>query len=335
MGQGRSSRRAPRRRRHLQGAALALAIGTAAVVGPGAAGAGPAHGASPQGHDRDRFQIEVLSGRADQVSGGDALVQVTVPRGVRTSRVEVELGRADVTDAFARQDDGTLVGLVDGLAEGRNTLTVRATGRGPTPRSTRLTLVNHPIGGPIFSGPQQQPFVCTTTRGRFDGRPILGQPLVDNQDHFGIPVAAEGPDGSYPQDGRGYPTAAAEIVGWSSDCAAETRYRLRLPHHRRRLPLARRPHRAAAGRRRHRHDDGRRHRALRRPLGARHDQPLRLQRRHPGPDDRDRPGRARRQPVEPAPGVQLRRRRRHRPQPGHAPTSAACCPPTCSARATA
>src|SRR4029450_12556015 len=39
-----------------------------------------------------------------------------------------------------------------------------------------------------------------------------------------IPVAAEAPDGSYPQDGRGYPTAAATIVGWSRDCSATTRY---------------------------------------------------------------------------------------------------------------
>ncbi|HEV7758932.1 MAG TPA: DUF6351 family protein, partial [Acidimicrobiales bacterium] len=198
-----------------------LAIGTAAVVGPGTAGAGPGHGTNGDHHDR--FALDVLSGRADQVTDGDALVQVTVPRGVRTSRVEVKLGRTDVTDAFARQPDGTLQGLVDGMPEGRNTLSVRATGRGPTPQPARLTLVNHPLGGPIFSGPQQQPFVCTTSRGRFDGRPILGQPLVDNQDHFGIPVAAEAADGSYPQDGRGYPTAAAEIVGWSGNCAATTR----------------------------------------------------------------------------------------------------------------
>jgi hypothetical protein len=226
MGLGRDSRREPRRwRRHLTATALVLAVGTAAVVGPGTAGAGPAHGDHPAGgdHDRDRLRLEVVSGRADQVSGGDALVRVTVPRGARTSRVEVTRGRTDVTGAFARQDDGTLLGLVDGLREGRTTLTARVTGRGPTPRPTSLTLVNHPIGGPIFSGPQQQPFVCTTARGRFDGRPILGQPLVDNQDHFGIAVAAEGPDGSYPQDGRGYPTADAEIVGWSGDCSAETR----------------------------------------------------------------------------------------------------------------
>jgi len=198
---------------------VTLAVGTTSLVGVGSA----AGGAPAPERSGDRFGITVLSGRADQVSGGDALVQVEVPRNVSAHRVRVARGSTDVTGAFAAQDDGSLVGLVDGLADGRNTITVKATGRGHTPRPESLTLVNHPIAGPIFSGPQQQPFVCTTARGRLDARPLLGQPLVDNQDSFGIPVAAEAPDGSYPQDGRGYPTADAEIVGWSGNCAADTR----------------------------------------------------------------------------------------------------------------
>lgn len=198
---------------------VTLAVGTTSLAGAGSA----ASGAPAPERSGNRFEVTVLSGRADQVSGGDALVQVEVPRNVSTHRVRIARGSTDITGAFAEQDDGSLVGLVDGLAEGRNKITVKATGRGHTPRSETLTLVNHPIGGPIFSGPQQQPFVCTTARGRFDGRPILDQPLVDNQDSFGIPVAAEAADGSYPQDGRGYPTAAAEIVGWSGDCATDTR----------------------------------------------------------------------------------------------------------------
>ncbi|HMG42114.1 MAG TPA: DUF6351 family protein [Acidimicrobiales bacterium] len=198
---------------------MTLVVGVGAVVG---AGSGNAAEARPDG---DRFEITVLSGRPDQVSGGDALVQVAVPRRVPTDRVRVTVGDRDVTSAFDEPADGghALVGLVDSLVEGDNTLTVKATGRGHRPRDARLTLVNHPVGGPIFSGPQQQPFVCTTARARFDGRPLLDQPLVDNQDHVGIPVAAEAPDGSYPQDGRGYPTAAATVVGWSQDCASDTR----------------------------------------------------------------------------------------------------------------
>lgn len=213
----------PRGRRTLVIAAGLVVLGTS-VAGTGAAGAsrqdrGRGHG--------NRFEITVLSGAAEQVSDGDALVQVTVPRSVSTDDVRVELGDIDVTDAFTDDDgDRALVGLVEGLAEGDNTLRVEADGRRGRggPQAAEITLVNHPSSGPIFSGPQQQPFVCTTARGRFDGRPILDQPLVDNQDRFGIPVAAEAADGSYPQDGRGYPTAAAQIVGWSGDCGADTRY---------------------------------------------------------------------------------------------------------------
>jgi hypothetical protein len=213
-----TGRRPSTRRRRLAAAVVGVVIGTSLV------GSGPVDG-TPAGGAGNRFEVTVLSSEPDQVSGGDALIEVRVPRGTRTDAVRVTVGGTDVTGALT-PDGRTLTGVVDGLAEGENTLRVEAAGsRGHGgPRATEVTLTNHPIGGPIFSGPQQQPFVCATARGRFDGRPILGQPLVDNQDSIGIPVAAEAPDGSYPQDGRGYPTADAQIVGWSKDCAADTRY---------------------------------------------------------------------------------------------------------------
>jgi pimeloyl-ACP methyl ester carboxylesterase len=69
-----------------------------------------------------------------------------------------------------------------------------------------------------FEVETQYPFVCTTARNG------LGQPLVDNQDGEGIPVAEEDEQGDYPQDDRGYPTEEATIVGWSRDCEVETQY---------------------------------------------------------------------------------------------------------------
>ncbi len=121
----------------------------------------------------------------------------------------------DVTDLFEPEEGRhALVGLVDGLVLGWNFLSVSPNPRGRGRVALRL-LKNHPISGPIFSGPQQQPFVCTTARLG------LGQPLADNMDAIGIPVAMEDADGNYPRDGRGYPTGDAEIVGWSKDCAAE------------------------------------------------------------------------------------------------------------------
>jgi hypothetical protein len=169
------------------------------------------------------FTIAVLSSDPSQVSGGDALVEIEVPRNVPLHQVRVTRNGVDVTDRFTEGNDRTLVGLVDELVVGTNEVAVAANGRGAGRPSARLTLVNHPISGPIFSGPQQQPFVCTTARATFDGRRLLGQPHVDNQSSFGIPVAAEDANGGYPSDGRGYPTADAQIVGWSKDCGATTR----------------------------------------------------------------------------------------------------------------
>lgn len=66
---------------------------------------------------------------------------------------------------------------------------------------------------------EQYPFVCTTARNG------LGQPKVDNQARQGIPVAEEDAAGGYPMDERGFPTAAAIVVGWSRDCSVEQQFR--------------------------------------------------------------------------------------------------------------
>ncbi len=101
--------------------------------------------------------LTVLSGRADLVSSGDALVQLGLPAGAKGLRVTVA-GR-DITKAFSAKEH---LGLVTGLKLGANPLVATvADGRG-----ARLTLVNHPSGGPVFSGPQIQPWVCAAgTKG--------------------------------------------------------------------------------------------------------------------------------------------------------------------------
>src|SRR6188474_3263913 len=47
--------------------------------------------------DDDTFEVVTLSNRADLVSGGDALVEVRVPKGVALSRVKVTRNGTDVT----------------------------------------------------------------------------------------------------------------------------------------------------------------------------------------------------------------------------------------------
>ena len=105
---------------------------------------------------RHLVRIKVLSTRADLVSGGEALVQVILPPRTKISRVKVHVGGRDVTKEFGLRSNGKFEGLVTGLANGSNLLTARL----PDGYGARLTIVNHPIGGPIFSGPQIQPWLC-------------------------------------------------------------------------------------------------------------------------------------------------------------------------------
>jgi Tannase-like family of unknown function (DUF6351) len=115
-----------------------------------------------------------VSTRAEYVSGGDVLLEVRThdPGGARHLRIEVD-GR-DVMSAFHTMPDGSRLGLVTGLTVGSHTIVARANGSGkglPPGRSTQLTVVNHPVTGPLFSGPQQQPFFCETQQAG------LGPPL--------------------------------------------------------------------------------------------------------------------------------------------------------------
>jgi hypothetical protein len=101
-------------------------------------------------------QIRVLSDRADLVSGGDALVRVKLPRGVRASRLRLTAGHRNVTRALRRTGPRRLGGRVRGLRVGRVALTARIRGGS----AARLYVTNHPIGGPVFAGPQIQPWTC-------------------------------------------------------------------------------------------------------------------------------------------------------------------------------
>src|SRR3954454_20844535 len=100
--------------------------------------------------------LEVLSNRADLISGGDALVAARLTDDVNPATVHVDVDGVDVTSAFALRPNGRFEGLVTGLKAGANTLTVRdAAGAGK-----RIAIINHPIGGPVFAGPQVTPYAC-------------------------------------------------------------------------------------------------------------------------------------------------------------------------------
>ena len=139
------------------------------------------------------------------VTGGDALIQLTIPRNVPLHKAVLLRNGTDVTSTLTLDPSArTLTGMVTGLRLGANTLVAESNGRGKGRPTAELTVVNHPVTGPIFSGPQQQPFVCKTqTQG-------LGFPLVDNQEAVGMRLFQT----------PGNP--ATPIVGWSKDCSAPT-----------------------------------------------------------------------------------------------------------------
>src|SRR5436190_3290605 len=112
------------------------------------------------------LRIEVLSNRADVISGGDALVQIVRPADASGVPFRVKVGDRDETDAF--DSDG--VGLIAGLDNGPNVVTATLDdGRG-----AQITITNHPIGGPVFAGPQVQPWICQAgTKGPQCDKPAV------------------------------------------------------------------------------------------------------------------------------------------------------------------
>jgi hypothetical protein len=147
------------------------------------------------------FDVEVVSSAPDQVTGGDSRLHIQVPANMSPHQVEVTVNGVDQSGHFSLiPGTRTLTGVVDGLALGENTVVVRPTSRSRgRPAEVTLELVNHPITGPVFSGPQQYPFVCQVQST------VLGQPLVDNE--------TEG----YPVYGN-----MGAVIGYSKDCSVET-----------------------------------------------------------------------------------------------------------------
>jgi hypothetical protein len=128
-----------RRARLLAGAAVGVALLSSLV---------PAHGGTPPS-----VQIITLSNRADLISGGDALLAVDVPAGAAPS---VTLDGGDVTAQFVRLSSSRWEGVVSGMPVGANVVMARL----PDGTGAQLTITNHPNGGPLFAGPQMQPWKC-------------------------------------------------------------------------------------------------------------------------------------------------------------------------------
>lgn len=145
----------------------------------------------------EAYDMRVLSSSPDQVSGGDVLLAL---EGVRSTDALASMdfslnGELISPDRVFERDDRIEV-LISGLREGENEIRMAPA---DSSASTTLMVSNHPITGPLFSGPQQYPFVCSSVL-EWDV-----QPLVDQGETAGFPVV----------------DAEGGTLGFSRDCSVE------------------------------------------------------------------------------------------------------------------
>lgn len=116
----------------------------------------PGNGGNPGGPGTvdDRVSLQVLSNRPDLVSAGDVLVEVVAEDAAAVDELVLLRNNTDVTRLLQADPDNPLrlLALVDGLSVGENTLSTNI--------GNSLTVVNHPSGGPVFTGPHIQPWKC-------------------------------------------------------------------------------------------------------------------------------------------------------------------------------
>ena len=124
------------------------------------------------------FTIEVLSSRADTITGGDTLLRIEVPQVVPMNKVTVTLNGADITAQFVPNSVGrSMTGLITGLVNDDNDLVVDSNGQGNGRPRASITLTNYAITGPVFSGKHEQPYICATTNFNLGaGLGVLGPP---------------------------------------------------------------------------------------------------------------------------------------------------------------
>ncbi len=195
--------------------------GAAGVPEPAAPGpllveADPYTGTAP-GLEPGQIELAVTSTRSSMVTGGDARMEV---RGLDAGDELVVVlhapdGAVDLTAAFERAG-GVATGLVEGLREGPNLVTAQATGPAGVRRAT-LEVHDHPVTGPVISGPRPQPFVCETEEAGL-GPPLDEHCSVAPREQFfartatGRYVELADPYAGYPPDTATAVTRTGEVV---------------------------------------------------------------------------------------------------------------------------
>ena len=136
---------------------ILVALALAGCGGSSGGGSGGDPDSGPGGAVEDSAQLRVLSNRPDLVSAGDVLVEVVLENAEAVDDLVLTRNGSDVTSVLHASPDNPLrlLGVVNGLAVGDNTLSTNI--------GNDLTVVNHPSGGPVFTGPHIQPWECQDT----------------------------------------------------------------------------------------------------------------------------------------------------------------------------
>ena len=103
-----------------------------------------------------KIAIVTLANRADLISGPSTMVQIVLPDAADQKSIRVTLNGRNVTREFAARPGGMFAGILTGLKLGKNLVKAVL----PSGYGARLTITDHSINGPVFSGPQHEPWVC-------------------------------------------------------------------------------------------------------------------------------------------------------------------------------
>lgn len=175
----------------------ALAICLSSLVLSGCFGSSSS--SSSNKNNPPTIKLVSLSSAPDQVSGDNILLGLEANESTVSAhldKLELWLNDTAITPTLRQGRNGLEI-LVSGLSLDANRIDLHHEDHGPL---STLEVTVHPITGPMFSGPQQYPFVCSVVEE-------LGvQPLVDEGADFGYPVR----------------DSSDNVIGLSKDCSIES-----------------------------------------------------------------------------------------------------------------
>lgn len=108
---------------------------------------------------QSELSLQALSTKPWLITGGDVLVEVTVPENADPAALQVSLNGTVVTEQFRSVSSRHLQALLKDLPQGDSSLQASL---GNTVAPATLQLTNYPGSGPIISGPHETPFFCQT-----------------------------------------------------------------------------------------------------------------------------------------------------------------------------